>query len=651
MLNNALNRPIYGRYALVIGSFLLLSFLSYLLFSSQLFNAQPFNTEGLIAIEQAKVEESGKWFQVTLPHQANNSYSDDQNKTHFRFELPPNTPTTGYALLVPSYRYQLAFQLNGKTLLTTGNKDTLWLYPTLPRVVIPLDLRERGISNSILQLDISGASIRRGLDKIWIGPIDKINKARNPLTELRPEMFFATLMTLTLLMVFLAIEGNYLRASRPHLMVLIPQFVLTFLFIPPESLSTSVLAFKIYQSSFLLTVLAWGAFLCNYAGIKLRTLKWPMLISIIALIPTWLSSNAEETQAWAIQSVATTAGTFALLVTLWSLTSLYRSRTSISNHIALLLTSMLFGAGLCDIALLKQQHAFGQALAYPYFAEFVAFILIAHLAVKTSERQRELQLHQKNMSTLVQARTEELELAQSKLIRHERLQTLNAMGAAVSHEIKSPLATLANDLHTLDKITDSRSAQEQKLLQRMNRSVSRIDRTLSDLSSYAQLSQISDAPIDFSHWLHQLLNGEEIKSLTEGAIVQSEIQAHLSLRFDADMMRRAMINVIKNAVNASAERYSPQLFVAAIQQGDTIVVRIEDNGTGLPEKLAESIFEPLVSGSRSGLGLGLSVVTHIMRLHGGSLEISNRIDTSGAVVSLHLPIDKELQQQDNSLQQ
>lgn len=636
-----LKQPTVAKKAFVIGLTIFLVLLFHQISASRLFNAQPLNTDGLFALGHAQISKSGKWLSVDLPHHDQLGDTKNPESTRYRLNIPASTPTTGFALLIPSYRYHLEFRLNGRTLLTAGNEQTLWVRSSLPPVEIPLDLRERGTVNSILELEVSGSIEGRGLDKIWIGAYNDIKEARNPVTDSLPDILNATLATLLLLIIFLSIDRRSFSASRLHLLLLIPQVILTFLLIPPDELSSSLLAFKVYQSSFLITILAWGAFGYKSAGIRLHSLKWPLLLSIVALAPLWLSSDSTTARAWAADLIAPTAAVLGVYLAIRCTIKRYRFEMVHSNRSTLLLGSMLLGAGLSDVFTLDQHHGFAQAIVYPYAASLVVFALFARLALQMSERTRELQLHQHSMSQLVRARTEALEQAQSKLIRHERFQTLNAMGAAISHEVKSPLGTLSSDLYMLNKLSKTRSEQEQTILQRMNRSVSRIDRTLSDLSSYVKRDQVNTETLDFSHWLQQLLNDEEVKSIIRGAIVHQEIQENLRLRFDADMLRRAVINIIKNAINACSDRYSPQLFVAATREDNTIVIHIEDNGTGLSPELGESIFEPLVSGGKSGLGLGLSVVRDIMQLHNGRLEISNRADAKGAKVCLFLPLDEE----------
>lgn len=636
-----LKQSIIAQRALVLGFTIILVLLFYQISASRLFNAQPLNTDGLFAIEQVMVRESNNWHAASLPHHGRSSNPLPHQSTTYRLSLPDTTPATGFALLIPSYRYYLEFNLNGKTLLTAGNKKLLWKHPTLQRVIIPLDLRDRGSSRSIIELTVSGAGAGRGLDKMWIGPLEKVVKARNPVIELLPSILNATMSALLLLIVFLIIDSSCFKASRLHLLLLIPHVILTFLLIPPEGLGTSLIWFKIYQSSFLITILAWGAFAYESAGIPVSSLKWPTVLTAVLLTPMVLSPDAETTRSWASVLVAPTAALLGIYLSIRCTIKRYRHEILHSNHLTLFLCSALLGAGLSDLLTIHFQNGFAQAISYPYTASLIAFALFARLALQMSDRTRELQLHQHSMSQLVRARTEALEQAQSKLIRHERFQTLNAMGAAISHEVRGPMGTLSSDVYMLKKLNNTRSEQEQTILQRMTRSVSRIDRTLSDLSSYVKRDQINTETLDFSNWLQQLLNDEEVKRTTKGAIIHLEIQEGLRLRFDADMLRRALINIINNAINACTDRYSPQLFVAAKQENKTIVIHIEDNGTGLAPELGESIFEPLVSGSKSGLGLGLSVVRDIMQLHNGRLEISNRADAKGAKVCLYLPLDEE----------
>lgn len=635
--NKLLKAQKWALYSLAI----LLVLLFNQLFSSQLFSPQPANTKGLTAITEADLEIPFGWSRVQLPHSGASIYSGDTDKNIYRLTVPEGTPTVGHALLIPSFRYELDYWFNNNKQLSQGNHRVLWKNLIQPYLVIPLDLRYRGVSGSVIELTVTGPTQQRGIDKLWIGPIALVEKAKNPVLDFLPHLMQTAFSALVILLLFLAIDASVYRSSRLYFWLLLPQIVFTFLYLPSESLSLSIFWYKVFKSSVLFTVLAWGTFALEAANIRLNAARNLFVISVFVLSPMWFATSVESTNFWAEQVVGSWTTIAGIYLAFRCLHAWYHQTTSTAELATLFLCTALLGSCFGNWLSENNYHNFSQAIAFSYIASLVALGLFARTALHIAERSHELQLHQKSLSQLVLARTKALEDAQSKLIRQERFQTLNAMGAAISHEIKNPLSTLNNDLQTLNKLNATPSDAESKVLSRMHRSIRRIDKTLGDLSSFVKHDVIAAQSLDFSAWLVELLKDNEVSSLTTGAIVQHQVEAGLKLRFDPDMLHRAISNLIQNAMRACSERYKPQLFIVALQNDSTIVVRIEDNGTGIPPELGDQIFEPMVSGGQVGLGLGLTVVRDIVHLHKGRLEIANRTDATGAVVSLFFPIETE----------
>ncbi|MCB1035375.1 MAG: hypothetical protein KDD47_16240, partial [Acidobacteria bacterium] len=113
----------------------------------------------------------------------------------------------------------------------------------------------------------------------------------------------------------------------------------------------------------------------------------------------------------------------------------------------------------------------------------------------------------------------------------------------------------------------------------------------------------------------------------EGAAVElHRLSADIpSLLGDEQLLEHAFRNLLRNAVRAQSEsgRDDP-IIVELGRDAETLFVRIEDRGAGLPEEIGERLFQPFVSGFRGGVGLGLAVSHRIVTLHGGRLRLLNR---------------------------
>ena len=127
--------------------------------------------------------------------------------------------------------------------------------------------------------------------------------------------------------------------------------------------------------------------------------------------------------------------------------------------------------------------------------------------------------------------------------------------------------------------------------------------------------------------------------------LEAEVPARFGLMADGDQLHRILVNLMRNArqaIEGDAARAPEQrgrgvITVTARGEEGFCVVRIADDGPGIPQRLAERLFEPFVSGRASeGTGLGLTISRELAALHGGDLRLVES-GPAGAVFELRLP--------------
>jgi two-component system sensor histidine kinase SenX3 len=115
-----------------------------------------------------------------------------------------------------------------------------------------------------------------------------------------------------------------------------------------------------------------------------------------------------------------------------------------------------------------------------------------------------------------------------------------------------------------------------------------------------------------------------------------------AVRGDARALRRALENVITNAVKFARQGGWIGVRAHAGEDGRTVTLRVEDRGPGIPRSDREKVFDPFYRGADArrsqtpGSGLGLSLVRHVVEAHGGRVELGGG-QGGGAVVTLELP--------------
>lgn len=228
----------------------------------------------------------------------------------------------------------------------------------------------------------------------------------------------------------------------------------------------------------------------------------------------------------------------------------------------------------------------------------------------------------------------------------QRIDKIEAFAADVTHELKNPIASLRSALEGLERVEDP--ALRQRLLGVARDDVLRLDRLIGDISEAArtdaELARARFEPVDLGPLVQQLTAAwENGREKGDARIAFARPARGTAMVFgDPGRLARAIDNIIDNAIS-----FSPPdglVEVVAARVGDSIVIRVDDEGPGVPEQAREAIFNRFHSvrpeqedfGRHSGLGL--AIARAIVEGHDGEIDVQDRDDApSGARFIIQLP--------------
>jgi signal transduction histidine kinase len=201
------------------------------------------------------------------------------------------------------------------------------------------------------------------------------------------------------------------------------------------------------------------------------------------------------------------------------------------------------------------------------------------------------------------------------LLQKTRLATLGAAVAKVNHDLRNTLATA---MLVSDRLADSDDPEVKKIAPRlydaMQRAVSLCSRTLNFVSDARPALQIEPVPV------RALIESvaSELTGKFDNARVAAETEPGFAVAADREQLRRALANLVLNALQAGAR----VVRVGAGAARGRARIRIADDGRGFDPGAKERLFQPFVgSGRREGTGLGLPIARDIARAHGGDLTL------------------------------
>lgn len=231
----------------------------------------------------------------------------------------------------------------------------------------------------------------------------------------------------------------------------------------------------------------------------------------------------------------------------------------------------------------------------------------------------------------------------SALRQQKRLATLGAAVAKVNHDLRNALATAVLVTDKLANIDDPDVKEVlPKLYASMDRAVSLCSQTLNYVDDSGgkmspQLFHLSELVNEIRSSLkpeESFLGGEDDQP---EFVVNNKVPFEVDIFADRDQMFRVLSNLVQNAKQAGAGHVT----ISAEMTRDRLLVRIADDGPGLPEKAKAKMFQPFAGSARKGgTGLGLVIVRDLMLAHGGDIVLEST-GKAGTVFCLDLPLPEK----------
>jgi signal transduction histidine kinase len=220
--------------------------------------------------------------------------------------------------------------------------------------------------------------------------------------------------------------------------------------------------------------------------------------------------------------------------------------------------------------------------------------------------------------------------------------------AGVTHELNTPLAAIRSAGQNLADGIVTDPAQVRRYGGLIEKEGGRLTALVAQVLDFAGIESggraYASEPLSVAALVDEVLRDHRLALDQAGMTVESNIASDLpQVRGDAAALRRALDNLVANAVKFAASGRWLAVRAASRPDEGTVVVRVEDRGPGIPRDERERVFEPFFRGPAAernatpGSGLGLSLVRHVVRAHGGRVRVEGR-EGGGAAVVLELPV-------------
>jgi two-component system sensor histidine kinase HydH len=291
---------------------------------------------------------------------------------------------------------------------------------------------------------------------------------------------------------------------------------------------------------------------------------------------------------------------------------------------------------------MQEYEVTGEAIGY-LVLRIMFFFLAAMVVNRFAQQSRhQTQLYRELAERLAET-NRRLEQAQAEARRSERLAALGQLSAGLAHEIRNPLGVIKGSAEMLTQKLQASDELSRELAGYISTEVNRLSALVTEFLDFARPLHAQLQPGSVTAVLDRALEIVAFRWKGNPVRVERHYEDDLpQVPLDESLCEQAFLNLVQNAYEAMEEhggtlRVEARLTSSNEREGVQLV--LADTGPGIPDKLREEIFNPFVTTKKTGVGLGLSIVSKIIDGHGGSIHVENSAQ-GGAVFTLFFPLQE-----------
>jgi two-component system sensor histidine kinase HydH len=321
-----------------------------------------------------------------------------------------------------------------------------------------------------------------------------------------------------------------------------------------------------------------------------------------------------------------------------------------------LLWTLLASAAYCSYLYPAMQEYDLTPEAFGLLALRILFFFLAAMVVNrfAQQSQHQTQLYRELAERLAET-NRRLEQAQAEARRSERLAALGQLSAGLAHEIRNPLGVIKGSAEMLTQKLQASDELARELAGYISTEVNRLSALVTEFLDFARPLHAQPHPADLIGLLDRVL--QVVAARFAGNQETSKpvrVECHYSsglplVPLDESLCEQAFLNLVQNAYEVMQDNSQSGTLLVEVHRAmkndrEGVELRLADNGPGVPEELREEIFNPFVTTKKTGVGLGLSIVSKIVDGHHGSIHVENA-KGGGAVFTIFFPLEEAVEPQ------
>lgn len=233
-----------------------------------------------------------------------------------------------------------------------------------------------------------------------------------------------------------------------------------------------------------------------------------------------------------------------------------------------------------------------------------------------------------------------------ELHQQDKMASLGNLVAGVAHEVKTPLAIIKTRIQMWQqKLKKNETDQNEdelitkQSLQLVINEINRLSNLVNKLLIFSKPVDEKFQSMDINRLIEDLLALFTSKRYTEKAeLIFNKWNSSIFIEMDPNKIEQVILNILTNSFESIKSK--GKIVISTRHENDYGVIKISDNGVGIPKDLQNNIFDPFYTTKGGGTGLGLSIAYEIVNAHDGKIEFSSE-ENSGTTFEIYLPLTQK----------
>ncbi len=230
---------------------------------------------------------------------------------------------------------------------------------------------------------------------------------------------------------------------------------------------------------------------------------------------------------------------------------------------------------------------------------------------------------------------------EKKAREREKLAGIGRMAVGIAHEIRNPLSSVGGSIQLLD-LDNKNKAENKRLMDMALREISRLNSIIGEFLSYTSdentLKNLKTEIVEVNSVLEELLDSVRVNPRWDHIKHHATLKAHGLVEGRADKFKQVFWNVVKNACEAMAGQKEGFLTLESFDDGEWVVIRVKDTGSGISDEDKPFIYEPFYSKKAKGSGLGLSIARKLVLFYKGFIS-HQPVEGGGTIFDIRFPLN------------